>query len=729
MQLWELNNSSKNSPCFTVGIQHTGSLSGSSQYGRVYFQIFTDYASGGIHGMSPLTSSYDQPADSTHFSEWVPLYDGDFWNLQISTEFPFVTSSFGASTHPNHIPTFSIRCQRAADYIHGKIVHSASIDVFPGSGSSTARAIVLQDAWGAKDDSNHVFIGGNATTPSATYPDRIGAQFSGSMQEYREWLEIIDEPTFDQHTLNPTSYVSSLSPSSSFDTLVRHYPLGTELKAIDHSTAPGLFLTSSHPYIDVQDFSPPFPDGTDVGQYATMSNFPTPDATAGAVQKGNYERVEERYYIDVPSLGGSIPRSTKIRFDDNALVSRLSPTNTAEMSRFDKMPLDSNRLGLFYSPADQINKDIYNQVGGAVLDDLVGDPDDEFQPVYKDLREFSEDYWKKYSNPNDINEFIRLFSIYDFSLFQQIKQTLPARAHTAMGLLVEPHALERSKVQLTKPIRYENPQYEDVITNPFGGLILSHSMEIQPLSMSLSTVFSMSNATSIYHTPGGNPSDWHKEGNYLMAVTASLPRFDNPSKYQIGRFVHWYEGGGYRNYQTYPEVFRTHKDIFKRTSPNDIGSGFTEERLDDKNAGDIGARWLTQSLHEGGIIDQETSPTGSIIYDQRKSYLFSKVIFHYSSSGKFPREDNTFHRSFEHAVSKSLGLFYSRSLEPADYMDDFFIEDERLKYEGTRLTGPAVNLLGSNNEPNNTPVVQIFETNPNQMIYTKDSARGNIKIR
>ena len=62
-------------------------------------------------------------------------------------------------------------------------------------------------------------------------------------------------------------------------------------------------------------------------------------------------------------------------------------------------------------------------------------------------------------------------------------------------------------------------------------------------------------------------------------------------------------------------------------------------------------------------------------------------------------------------------------------MDDFFIEDERLKYEGTRLTGPAVNLLGSNNEPNNTPVVQIFETNPNQMIYTKDSARGNIKIR
>ena len=38
-------------------------------------------------------------------------------------------------------------------------------------------------------------------------------------------------------------------------------------------------------------------------------------------------------------------------------------------------PLDSNKLGLFYSHADQLNKEIFNHVGDVALDDFVGDPD------------------------------------------------------------------------------------------------------------------------------------------------------------------------------------------------------------------------------------------------------------------------------------------------------------------------------------------------------------------
>ena len=34
---------------------------------------------------------------------------------------------------------------------------------------------------------------------------------------------------------------------------------------------------------------------------------------------------------------------------------------TSEKSSFDYAPIDSNRLGLFYSMADQINKDIFNE--------------------------------------------------------------------------------------------------------------------------------------------------------------------------------------------------------------------------------------------------------------------------------------------------------------------------------------------------------------------------------
>ena len=121
---------------------------------------------------------------------------------------------------------------------------------------------------------------------------------------------------------------------------------------------------------------------------------------------------------------------------------RLSPENTVEKSKFDLASIDSNKLGLFYSVADQINKDIFNQIGDVALDDFIGDPDDEYENTYPDLHKFSKDYWKKYSDRNDINAFLRVFSQFDFTLFNQIKQLLPDRADEVMGLLVEPHLLD-----------------------------------------------------------------------------------------------------------------------------------------------------------------------------------------------------------------------------------------------------------------------------------------------
>ena len=109
--------------------------------------------------------------------------------------------------------------------------------------------------------------------------------FSGSIQEYREWLEPFNKATFDLHTLNPTSYVSSISPTSSYDTLIRHYPLGTDLNAVDHNAATGHFISSSHPNQSIQDFS----SMGNANAQATMSNFKAPTN----VQRGNYVPVEE----------------------------------------------------------------------------------------------------------------------------------------------------------------------------------------------------------------------------------------------------------------------------------------------------------------------------------------------------------------------------------------------------------------------------------------------------
>ena len=429
--------SANNKVHWNLGIQHTGSYSGSTEYGRLFFQ-FRDLS--GNTGTSQLAGSkYDEKIGNSlvAYSDYVPLYDGEFWNTRLFTAYPFVTSSHVPGD--DFVPDIFFETQKASDYISDKIIHRTSGSMNVGSGSDSANGDSLMKYWAHDTSAKVILIGGDTGSGLMGSTGILGAGFSGSIQEYREWMEVLDQTAFDLHTTNPTSYVSSINPTSSFDTLVRHYPFGTDLNAVDHSTGAGLFVTSSHPDQAIQDFTSPLTDS--ITQHAAMSQFPTPYNA----ERGNYEPVEETYYIQGVSLGGSLPKSQKIRFDDNELITRLSPTNTAEQSKFDNASLDSNRLGLFYSMADQINKEIFNQIGDVALDDYVGDPDDQYELTYPDLNSFAKDYWKKYSDRNDINAFMRIFSQFDFSLFESIRQMLPDRADEVMGLLVEPHALERSK--------------------------------------------------------------------------------------------------------------------------------------------------------------------------------------------------------------------------------------------------------------------------------------------
>ena len=463
-RVYDANNVPGNeAPNWTVALQHTASYSGSSKYGRLHFGIVAaPHALGGA---------------SASMTEWLPIYDGNFWNMQIG----YTTTGIHFNSGSNTDTTYTLHVQHAADYIKGKVVHSDSTTVTPTTGSHFAN-------WGMGGTNRHIILGGStgsngtaqnnlkaaisasfgvissigkvSVTNRSGNPGIYPGDFSGSLQEYRAWTEEIDKATFDIHTLNPTSYVGKLSPTSSYDTLITHYPLGSDTIAFDHSIASHQIISSSHPnqtWIGA-DNSLPYGDGYNT--YASASGFNTPTNT----QRGNYQRLVETYYIDAPSIGGTNTNSTKIRIEDQKLVGRLDPESMAERSRYDYATLDSNRLGLFYSSADQINKDIYNQIGAISLDNYFGDPSDEFNNEYPELESIAQEYWKKYTNRNDINAYIKIFSLFDFSLFTQIKQLIPARADSAMGVLVEPNVLERAKVQLYKQPVITNPQYEQRIS-------------------------------------------------------------------------------------------------------------------------------------------------------------------------------------------------------------------------------------------------------------------------
>jgi hypothetical protein len=122
--------------------------------------------------------------------------------------------------------------------------------------------------------------------------------------------------------------------------------------------------------------------------------------------------------------------------------------------------LDSDKLGLFFSPAKELNLDIVKTIGDFSIDDLIGDPSDYYQDNYSSLDSFRKYYFNRYNV--DFHEYIQLVRYIDKSLFGLLESLVPARAKVTTGLLIEPHMLERSKIQRSKPTGLTE-QYETSI--------------------------------------------------------------------------------------------------------------------------------------------------------------------------------------------------------------------------------------------------------------------------
>jgi len=731
---------------FHVAVLYTGSYSGSDSWGRI---------------------AIADGADSST-TDFLPLFDGEFWNLRWTTD---------ASN--NNI----VKVQKASDYITGKVIHSGSTGAVEEAinGGSSAKIYIGGRLDTAVDAQINALSDTNVTT------------FSGSVQEYREWTETISDDTFNFHTLNPTSYVASSDPTASYDKLHRHLPLGTDLDAIDYSTN-GTKVMSKHPASG---------SATLIGGEAAAYGFSTPENA----ERGNFEPVEETYYIQGVSLGANLPRSQKIRLEDNYLIRRLSPTNTAERSSFDFAPIDSNKLGLFYSQADQINKDIFNQIGDIELDDYVGDPDDEYEFTYPDLYHFSREYWKKFANKNDVNAFIRIFSQFDFALFNQIRQLLPERVDEAMGVLVEPHALERAKEVLTKKPSVTNPQFEGIVAEP----IKTVTGSLDHYEGTITALDNVITAESLYHTVSGSNGYTEFPGNYfanilaltepsesviqsrydnkviypldqLPGYTASLAKYDGPfagsgnsgdifndntiadyvvvtgnspksvtfefhdaltqfetvrdiniyikhaatgiDAIRVGFELQYYDGERYRTFAqvqhpttlslgfdpgiNYPVSFKNivfpivDKPIrLKANYTSDTGPGAS-----------VNIRYI-ELHHRIKRVNHEY--LGRVIDDYRPSRIFNRVVNHYSGSATISDKKL---RNNDHWVSQSRNDYYSQSLVPAGYMDDFFASHENPFFEGTKISCPGVNIGSTIAALNNKAVIEVYEANANQLVYT-----------
>lgn len=140
-------------------------------------------------------------------------------------------------------------------------------------------------------------------------------------------------------------------------------------------------------------------------------------------------------------------QSVEARFDDLARSTYVQPGTVAP---------DSTQVGFFVDPQDFKNRDIVRYFGNFDFMDAIGDPMYQYSQSYDSLRAFRHEYSAnriEYSGSRTLfNELCILYKLYfNRSVFESIKNVIPARTNAIIGVVIEPTILERPKYQF-KPI-------------------------------------------------------------------------------------------------------------------------------------------------------------------------------------------------------------------------------------------------------------------------------------
>ena len=263
-----------------------------------------------------------------------------------------------------------------------------------------------------------------------------GNGFQGNLDEVRLWKVPLQRSKFENHTLFPDAINGNSYTASTADLVFR----------LDFEKPKDRILD---PYIKNVSISEIYGEGS-----ATASNM-----YSAATYPYQYIPYDRTVTANVPSLGFNY--SNKVRFESASLVTDLSYKTRATKKAFDQAPIDTNRLGLFFSPIKELNMDILKAFGDFNIDNYIGNPSDEYRTTYKELDTLRRYYFERLDN-RDIYEYIRLVKYIDRSLFDTLIELAPARTNVVKGLLIEPHFLERSKIKWTKPVSERN-DFESII--------------------------------------------------------------------------------------------------------------------------------------------------------------------------------------------------------------------------------------------------------------------------
>ena len=295
------------------------------------------------------------------------------------------------------------------------------------------------------------------------FADINGQGFTGCFDKFQVWRQPLPYGNMEDYTNNFNAYAFNDGVNVPYETLMfrmhTDYPFD-QLKN-------GLWV-NGNPYLAVSSsakLSVLYGDPTNVdymvSNNACIGSIKVVDGPCGAVFQSVYPYQFKVFNYPstwgISNYGPNKFRNEKTRYISQSVEARFD--NLARSTYVDpnSMAPDSNQVGFFVDPQEFKNRDIVRYFGNFDFMDVIGDPSYEFSQSYDQLRVYRNQYaadHNQYSGSRTLfNELQTIYKLYfNRSIFESIKNVIPARVNALLGIVIEPTILERPKYQ-AKPIK------------------------------------------------------------------------------------------------------------------------------------------------------------------------------------------------------------------------------------------------------------------------------------
>jgi hypothetical protein len=185
--------------------------------------------------------------------------------------------------------------------------------------------------------------------------------------------------------------------------------------------------------------------GTQRGLKALIACFGIPNSILTVNEFGGYDRYLQDGVLEINNNKAYVVTSSL-----QISSSLLSPFVTIQYPQTNRR-IDTANIEVGFSPSDEINSNITSSLGYFNIDQLIGNPTDQYSSSYSRLDSYRDTYFQSYTNNHTVWEYIRLIKFFNNSLFKMVKDFVPARANLSTGIIVKPHILERNKYARHEP--------------------------------------------------------------------------------------------------------------------------------------------------------------------------------------------------------------------------------------------------------------------------------------